>query len=261
MTLQKSSITDVGNIRERNEDSFLELEIVVNGNKGTLLVVADGMGGHRAGDVASRIVTETVKDHLLNHNSGDCSGILKDSIQHANINVLKMSQEKPECSGMGSTCTALLITDGRVFIAHAGDSRAYMVRNGQAHQLTTDHTVAEQMRIAGSMTYEKARFSPQRHILTNAVGTRSEIDIDVIDPLVILNGDCYLLCTDGLSEFIEDREIANILERHPPGKACRLLVDIAKQRGGSDNITVQVAKVDDTGEGGDRNILQRILKR
>lgn len=247
MTLQRFSISDIGNIRERNEDAFLELDILVNGNRGTLLVVADGMGGHRAGDVASRLVTETVKDHLLNYNTGDCCGILKDSIQHANSNVLKMSQERPECSGMGSTCTALLITDGKVFIAHAGDSRAYMVRDGLAHQLTTDHTVAEQMRIAGSMTYEKAKHSPQRHILTNAVGIRSEIDIDVIDPLDIKNRDCYLLCTDGLSEFIEDHEIANILEQHPPVKACRLLVDIAKKRGGSDNITVQVAKVEDTG--------------
>lgn len=261
MNFKKYCISDVGNIRSRNEDSYLDIDLNSNGEKGVVMVVADGMGGHRAGDVASRVVIETIKKRILSKNHDPDQESLKDAVIEANNKVFGMSRENSDYSGMGSTCTAILIIRGMAYVAHVGDSRAYLVRNGESFKITSDHTVAEQMRMSGSITSEKARHSPQRHILTNAIGIRQDIDIDVIDSIDTIPDDSYILCSDGLTEYIEDSELANIITQHDPEDACKLLVDIAKQRGGSDNITALIVKVFDNGSGSKRRILRNFFKR
>lgn len=255
------SISDIGNIREGNEDSYLELAIKDKDESGMLIVVADGMGGHKAGEVASQLVTTTIEEYVKNGESNSYTETLRESINKANSNVLKMAEGNPECHGMGSTCTALLIISGKAYLAHVGDSRAYLIRNDKALQLTSDHTVAEQMRISGNMSREHARRSPQRNILTNAVGIREDIEIDVLEPFEVLQRDLFLLCSDGLSEYVEDQELANITEQHEPEEACKLLVDIAKNRGGGDNITVQILKVLKQDQNSKKNIFEKIFYR
>lgn len=261
MLFKKFSISDIGNFRKRNEDSYLELELELSGKNGLLMVVADGMGGHRAGDVASRTVTESVREYIKGTNNKAYSKLLCESLIDANRNVFRTSLSNPELYGMGSTCTALLMIDGNAYIAHAGDSRAYLIRDNQTKQLTSDQTVAEEMRVSGQITTEDARTSPQRNILTNAVGTKDTLDVEEYDPVDIRPGDCYVLCSDGLSEYIEDDELGNIIDNHDPEDACRLLVDIAKRRGGRDNITVQVVKVVNSNSGPTRNLLKKILNK
>lgn len=245
--IKKSSITDTGNVRKRNEDSFVEESFNINGQNVLLLVVADGMGGHRAGDVASQIVTDTIKDYVYSSSSQDYPDILENSLREANKQVLSKSAADPQYSGMGSTCTALMLICNEVYLAHAGDSRAYRISNGSISLLTTDHTVAEEMRIRGNLTQKDARTLPQRHILTNAVGIKNDIRIDILGPLKLEYGDSYVLCSDGLSEHLEDHEIEEITKQNTPEDACKLLLDLAKERGGSDNITIQILKSDDTG--------------
>jgi len=261
MHFKKFSISDIGNVRERNEDSYLEDEITLGGKEGLLMVVADGMGGHRAGDVASRTVTDCIRNYVKSGKKNTYSQILCDSILNANSKVFQMSVSNPELKGMGSTCTALLIINGKTYIAHAGDSRAYLIRNNETVQLTSDQTVAEQLRVSGQITSDDARVSPQRNILTNAVGIRETIEVEEYEPVDTKPGDSYLLCSDGLSEYITEDELGNIIDNHEPEHACRLLVDIAKGRGGSDNITVQIVKITNSNSASARNIFKKFLKK
>jgi protein phosphatase len=239
------SLSDIGKKRENNEDSFLYTQIEgENGSHAYLLAVADGMGGHLGGEVASRCVVETLREYVTSNPIGDnIPLILKGAITHANSSIHDMSCQTPELRGMGSTCTAVLCAKGKAYVAHVGDSRAYLVRKGDVRRITKDHTVAERMVESGIITAEEARVCPERNALFRAVGPSNEVEVDLIPPIDITAGDVFVLCSDGLTEFVREDEIGNIVTLYPPSKACDALVNIANNRGGTDNITVQVARI------------------
>lgn len=236
------STTDTGRVRQRNEDSYLEASIEIDGNRGILLVVADGIGGHRAGDVASRTATETIGEYFKRfHTFRNC--FPEEPFIEANNTIRKMSADDPHLSGMGTTLTALLLFNGYACIAHAGDSRAYLIRKGSIVQLTTDHTLEQKMKDSGTEDKEEIMSVYYSHILTNAVGTEDNILIERPTPLKTEDSDIYLLCSDGLTSHVKDSEINSIAGKNDPGTACKILVDTANERGGSDNITILIARI------------------
>lgn len=250
MQLQTSSATDIGKIRENNEDSFLEFNVENSNEKLLLLVVADGMGGHQAGEVASKTVVNSIEDYFKSQDNTlekNALDSLKNSIVIANQNVIQASKDKEELRGMGSTCTAMLIFNNKTFLAHVGDSRAYLVRDKEIKQLTKDHTLAEKMLDSGIISKEEAKSSPHKNMLIKAVGITDEIEVETYEPFTAIQGDIFLLCSDGLTEYIDEEEICSILNIYDPDEACKMLVNMANKRGGKDNITVQITKVVDSG--------------
>ncbi len=240
MHIESYSVSDKGLIRDKNEDSYLEKWIDNKNGKGLLLVVADGMGGHRGGDIASKTVVEIISGFFEKCHGYNYSKALEEAFRKANAEVLKIAKQNPNLEGMGSTCTAILLKQGHAYIAHVGDSRAYLLREGRLHRLTTDHTLGELLKQRGDTSYK--RYS---HVLTNAIGLKENIEIEILKPFDIKPNDVYIICSDGLTTHVKDSEILNIVAIHKPQKACQLLVDTAKKRGGTDNITILIAKVYD----------------
>jgi protein phosphatase len=221
--------TDVGHVRDGNEDGYLA--------KGPLYAVADGMGGRRAGEVASAMALETVAKKRK-------KGIVE-AAQEANAVVFKKQERDPSTSGMGTTLTALVVDDDAMRFAHVGDSRAYRLRDGELSQLTTDHTLVNEWVESGQITAEQALSHPQRSMLTRAIGTQPTIEVDEFH-LHPDAGDRILLCTDGLTGMIVDDGIRDILAGHAgdPQAAADALVEAANAAGGYDNVTVVVLDID-----------------
>jgi PPM family protein phosphatase len=235
MRLRVGSSTDIGLVRERNDDSFLV--------KDRLFAVADGMGGHRGGDVASRMAVEAL-DRLELPDDGALDALVEE-IKSANRSVLARGESEQSLQGMGTTLTAFLTDDGRAHVAHVGDSRAYLFRNGALQQLTEDHTLVQRMVREGRLSPEQAEHHPQRSIITRAIGVDDDLTVDPLT-LPLLDGDRVLLCTDGLTGMVPEDRIQEILEREPdPQRAADLLVEEANRAGGEDNITVIVVHVED----------------
>lgn len=228
--------TDVGRVREGNEDSFLVDE--------PLFVVADGMGGHLAGDVASSTAVE-----IISSNSATASGAnpetLAELIRAANAAIWEKASTDPQLRGMGTTCTLVLLDGSRAHIAHVGDSRAYLLRDGRLEQLTEDHTLVARMVKEGRLRAEDAEHHPQRSIITRALGVDSEVDVD-LSVLELQPGDRLLICSDGLSSMIDHSAIQEALADHEdPQAAADDLVARANEAGGEDNVTVVVIEVSD----------------
>ncbi|MDQ5816275.1 MAG: Stp1/IreP family PP2C-type Ser/Thr phosphatase [Actinomycetota bacterium] len=223
--------SDVGRVREANEDSYLIAD--------PLFVVADGMGGHIAGDVASSTAVKVIQDE-----SGDASsenpGTLSKIISDANTAIWDKAQSDPALRGMGTTCTLVLVDEHRVHIAHVGDSRAYRLRDGQLEQLTEDHTLVGRMVQEGRLSPEEAQHHPQRSIITRALGVDEEVQVD-LDTVELSEGDRLLICSDGLSSMVDDGPIKSVLaSESDPQRAADRLIDVANEAGGDDNITVVV---------------------
>ncbi|MEF3273910.1 MAG: protein phosphatase 2C domain-containing protein [Chloroflexus sp.] len=232
MHVRYSACTDNGKRREINQDAYGSAEI----GQGTLLVVCDGMGGHLAGEVASRLAVETI---LTTFQPGDdpASG-LRQAFAAANQRVYEEGR-----GTMGTTAVAAFFWHNTLYIANVGDSRAYLVREGQIRQLTQDHSLIGDQVAAGLITAEQARASTIRNIITRAIGHLSHVDVDIFrEPL--LPGDTIVLSTDGMHGLLNDDEIAAIASMHPLDVATRRLVEEANARGGPDNITVVIAQVD-----------------
>ena len=230
--LVAAGVTDVGRVRDGNEDDFLD-----QANRLGLVAVADGMGGHRAGEVASATALEALR-------AGVASGEeLRDAIEGANEAVLEKSESDQELHGMGTTLTAgMLGTDGQLVVGHVGDSRAYLVRDGELTQITNDHSLVEEMVRGGELTPEQAEVHPQRSIITRALGIDPQVDVDVY-PLELRPGDRILFCSDGLTTMVRQDEMASIFAREPdPKRAAQLLVDAANAAGGEDNITAVIVE-------------------
>lgn len=242
--------SDTGKRRANNEDAYL-----LNDRMG-LYAVADGIGGNEGGEVASRISVETLEEAMPDllgeknrtppegrlRNADPVRSALQQALALSNRKMRRAMSQNPALSGMGTTLTALLLRDRSAFIAHIGDSRAYLLRSGEFKKLTNDHSfVAEQVR-AGVMTPEQARSSPRRHVITRALGIEEEIKPDLAK-LALLRGDRLLLCTDGLTEMLNDAEIGRVLAASAPREAVQRLVAGANDRGGVDNITVVVVWV------------------
>ena len=264
MQLQSSSVSDIGKIRQNNEDSYLELTIEDTNVNCLLLVVADGMGGHNAGEVASKKVVESIESYFKseesNLNSDKTLSHLKESIELANTEVFKASASDESLKGMGSTCTAMMILNNKIYIAHVGDSRAYLIRGDKIEQLTKDHTLAEKMLDSGIISKDEAKASPHRNMLMKAIGIAEDLEVETYESFEVEQGDIYLLCSDGLTEYVDEEELRSILNIYEPDEACKLLVKIANKRGGKDNITVQIAKAFDSEAADNENFMDGLNK-
>lgn len=223
--------TDVGRVRAGNEDAFLAID------DGTLVAVADGMGGHQAGEVASAMAIESLHDGLA-------QGVpIADAIEAANTAVVTRAARELDLRGMGTTLTAGVLDGSRLVIGHVGDSRCYLLRDGALTQVTTDHSVVAELIAAGELTEAEALVDPRRAMITRALGIDATVQVDVLD-LDLEPGDRLLLCSDGLTTMVRDPAIAEILTSEPDReRAAAELVEAANLAGGADNITVLVADV------------------
>jgi PPM family protein phosphatase len=246
--LEIANLTDVGCQRENNEDSYAYWEAEDDAQferLGRLAIVADGMGGCEGGQHASRIAVETVLDSYRNAASvEDPQQRLLDAFTDANARVQQMSLENPSLRGMGTTLTVFAVVDHHLYYAHVGDSRLYLLRDSQLRLLTHDHSLVARLVENGIVRAEDAESHPQKHVLTAAIGVAEAVEPDVpAEPLTLESEDVLLLCTDGLWGQINEQEITRILSASAPAPGCGALVDLAKERGGPDNITVQIARI------------------
>jgi PPM family protein phosphatase len=229
MTIRDAAgATDTGHKRRRNEDAYV-LEP-------PLFAVADGMGGHQAGEVASRLAATALRDDVEPEGGEERVEAL---IRQANSRIWQHSTEDVTASGMGTTVTVALVEGDLVAVGHVGDSRAYRVRDGRIEQLTDDHSLAAELERSGKLSAEEARSHPQRSVITRALGTEPDVEIDTFT-VAGKPGDVYLLCSDGLSSMVDDEGILAVLEakRGDLEAAARELVQAANRSGGEDNITV-----------------------
>ena len=244
--------TDVGCVREANEDSYyieLPQESEVSSENYALLLVADGMGGQVAGKEASEMAVDIVKARFSDTSKAEMSAkeireFITASLHEANQAVFERGKTKDV--EMGTTLTAAFIDRQQAYLGHVGDSRAYHLRGREIRQVTEDHTLAEDMIKKGKATREEASNSPMRSMLTRSIGTREEVAIDQPIGIELEDGDVLLLCTDGLTNLVEEEEILSTVHNTlNVQKACAKLVDMARKRGGHDNITVVVAELGD----------------
>jgi serine/threonine protein phosphatase PrpC len=223
-----AAITDPGRTRRHNEDSYVI--------EPPLFAIADGMGGAQAGEVASRLATAALKEGQV-----DAGGEqrISDLIQAANRRVYDRSSSDPNTSGMGTTITVALVEDDHVAFGHVGDSRAYLIRDASMEQLTEDHSLVNELLKTGKLSREEAETHPQRSVITRALGTDPDVDVDTFS-VRAENGDLFLLCSDGLTDMVSEESILDVVERHRHDidGALRALVKEANRGGGQDNITV-----------------------
>ncbi|MFH0799490.1 MAG: Stp1/IreP family PP2C-type Ser/Thr phosphatase [Pseudomonadota bacterium] len=252
MRIRSFGLSDVGRRREKNEDSFLVSEEL------KLYAVADGMGGHLGGDFASRMAVETLDETLKaleadpestlregdsNFRPGEYQGYLRYAIGLGSQRIFERATAEATLHGMGTTTVALLFRNNKVYVANVGDSRAYRIRRDKITQITKDHSlVGEQIR-AGMLSADDARVHRLKNIITRSVGFQEDVEAD-IDIRVVREGDRFLLCSDGLSNMIEDSEIRDIVATNDLEAACHRLIDIANERGGDDNITAVLVEVE-----------------
>jgi serine/threonine protein phosphatase PrpC/CRP-like cAMP-binding protein len=251
--------TDVGRIRDHNEDNFL-VDKALN-----LFVVADGMGGHAAGEVASAIAVNTMRDEVVKNkdlidayregsqiaSARDITNLLEHAVQKACAEIYETAQRNPEKRGMGTTLSSLLVIKNRGFIAHVGDSRIYLLRGGRVIQLTEDHSLVNELIKRGKLTQDQAEVSPYKNAVTRAVGVYESVEVDTID-FDVLPGDQFLLASDGLTGYLKNEDIVPTIDKAGGDvKAVpKAFIDYANERGGKDNITNIVVKLaDPKGEG------------
>lgn len=237
--------TDVGRVRAENQDfgTFTApAEEAASRTGGRLLVVADGMGGHRGGATASRLAVETVKQQYLANETDDVAEMLRSALARANARVYSEAQSNTELRGMGTTTSALLIRGAQAWFAHVGDSRIYGVRSDAIKQFTDDHSLVATMVREGLLTSQEAENHPRRNVLQRSIGVSEEVDIDVRGPIDVRENDVFILCSDGLHGVVKNDEIQQAA-RLSPEQAADRLVNLALERGAPDNVTVIVAKV------------------
>jgi protein phosphatase len=245
--VQFGAKTDLGQVRENNEDKFDFLEPDDPGVlaiKGRVYAVADGMGGHSAGQIAAELALNVfIRSYYSDGNPEVETGLTR-AVREANAYVVDVARTVPGRHGMGATLTAAVVRDDDLFLAQVGDSRCYLLRDGQLQQVTEDHSwVAEQVR-AGAMSLQQAEQSPFRNVITRSMGGAPEVEPD-LTAIKLQPGDRYLLCSDGLSGMVSDDEIARLLGEGSPSVAAWNLVDRANQCGGKDNITAMVLHIAD----------------
>lgn len=231
--------TDVGKIRSANEDSMGDLPI----DQGHVLIVADGMGGYRGGALASHLVVEAIEEYFRDARVDSPAKAMRQAICLANERIYLRGQQEEELSRMGSTCVLALVRSGLAYLAHVGDSRIYLLRkSGKLQQLTRDHTVVQHFVDVGLLSPEEADGHPDSHILSRALGPRAHVEPELSEyPLRLKPGDRLLLCSDGLTKMLRDKDIEEFLlfEQHPQGLSEHF-VQVANDRGGEDNVTVLI---------------------
>lgn len=242
--------TDVGLVRSENQDFgavTTKREERSNPLHGRLLIVADGMGGHRGGATASRLSVQTVKAQYLGADTGDVGAALRDALARANEKIYHEAQANPDLRGMGTTTSALVVRGSEGWIGHVGDSRIYRVRAGEIEQLTQDHSLVATMVREGLLTTQEAETHPRRNVLQRSMGVAEGVDIDILGPIDILEGDTFILCSDGLHGVVKEPELREMAQE-PIEKAAEGFVRRALERGAPDNVTVIVARAETTVE-------------
>ncbi len=241
--------TDLGLQRSQNEDShgfWVPDDEEKRASRGVVLVVADGMGGSRAGEVASRLAVETVIGVYRSSEDEDPSASLKRAVEEANRVVHDESAAHPDLQGMGTTCTTVAVRGHEAWFAHVGDSRAYLIRAGAIEQLTHDHSLVAQLVRDNQLTREEARIDPRRNVVTRSVGVAPDVEVDAGPfPYALRAGDTLLLSSDGLHGVVSDEELAEHASGPDLERACHELIALARERGGPDNITVLLARVEE----------------
>lgn len=231
------AVTDIGLVRTNNQDyAFAQTECV--GSFPNLFVVADGMGGHKAGDLASRIATETVVETVSEKSGSNTIQIMVNAIHAANAHVIEKSRESADYSGMGTTIVLATIIEQMLYVANVGDSRLYVINENDIEQITRDHSLVEEMVVSGQIPRGEARTHEKKNIITRAVGGSENLMADYFD-VRLREGDRILMCTDGLSNMLDDEEIRKIVtEEKDIRDAAEHLIDAAKRQGGKDNIGI-----------------------
>mgnify|MGYP000129397609 CR=1 FL=1 len=241
-----SARTDKGRIRSNNEDA---LYVPPHTEKlPQLYIVADGMGGHQGGEVASRIAVETIASYI---NENFCEHydrdkiieILNNALNAANQKIFKFSLENSELYGMGTTATVALFKGNKLYIGHVGDSRAYRIREGSIIQLTKDHSLVWELMEQGKLSLEETKTHPMKNVITRALGTEEFVKADILE-LEFDEKDIFLLCSDGLTNMLDDKTIMEIVLSNPPSIATQKLIQQANLKGGTDNITVGIIRAD-----------------
>lgn len=252
MRITSCGVTDVGMKRTNNEDNYL-----IN-DELNLFVCCDGMGGHVGGEYASAIAVNTVEEVLASIDSDERVVLpdastepvdrarekLRYAIRLAGKRIFEKATAEPEYKGMGTTALALVIEGSNFLIAHVGDSRGYLLREGRIEQLTEDHSLVNEKVKAGVLTAEEAKTHKLRNIITRSLGYMEEVEVD-IQVRAVRRGDKFMLCSDGLSNLVSTAEIGEMMQRHGPQQASRKLVQLACERGGDDNVTVVTVRVDE----------------
>jgi len=245
--VQYASRTDVGMRRSANQDQPA-VRLCSNseewGRCGHLFLVADGMGGHAVGDLASRITADTLPHAYFKSDSGSVQDRIRTAIMAANKAINDKGRENPEFEGMGTTCSVLSLSEQGAIIGHVGDSRIYRVRQNRIEQLTFDHSLQWEMIRLGRATAENVELFHPRNVITRCLGPDPSVQIDIEGPFPVESGDYFVLCSDGLSNHVNDSEIGQIVASLPPTDSSRLLINLANCRGGSDNSTVIVVGID-----------------
>ena len=234
--------TDIGKVRSANEDFSLSEKIAVNEY---LFIVADGMGGHQAGDVASKLASETFSDAYKSFRKKN-SGVLESmesAIRKANAVVFEKAAADIEKRGMGTTFSAMIIADMKTYIVHVGDSRIYLIRKNKIKKITTDHSFVEKLVEEGRISPEEARDHPQKNVLYMSLGARENLTPEILSAMALEDGDALIMCSDGLSNMVTDEEILKTVMDYYPEDAANALVKLANVNGGADNITLQIVRI------------------
>lgn len=242
--MKSYSVTDIGRKRQLNQDYVYSSGKPI-GNMPNLFIVADGMGGHKAGDFASKYTVETIEREIRTSFEKNPTIMIKKAIQTANKAVRKKASEDPNLTGMGTTVVVATVIGKYLQVANVGDSRLYVANESEIKQITRDHSLVEEMIRLGGITREDARLHPDKNIITRAVGARDEVDVDFFT-VELRPSDCILMCSDGLTNMLEDREILDILKTYNDPKnlveTAQALIDAANNNGGKDNIAVVLVK-------------------
>ena len=225
--------SDAGNVRELNEDyaSFIEDE------RFKIYLVADGMGGHNAGEIASKLAVKSIIRYLLEHSEED-ENLLLNAVKYANNEIYEISQKNDKCKGMGTTITGCFIKGDMIQVVNVGDSCCFSIKDNEIKKVTKDHSWVQELIDAGAITEEEGRVHPKKNIITRALGTNSSVKIDIFN-IDKSESSMFLLFSDGLSNEVRKEEMIEIVNKCKDfNEACEKLVDLAKSRGGKDNITV-----------------------
>lgn len=230
-------ISDIGNIRKLNEDTYGVLE----NDRFNLFVICDGMGGHNAGEIASGMAKDIILSFVEERFEKEAPGAaLVEAIKLSNTEIFLRSDSERSMKGMGTTVTAALSHGGRLEVAHVGDSSLYVIRNNDIHKITKDHSFVQELVDLGKLAQDEAKHHPNKNIITRAVGTNAEVTVDTYS-FDTGKDDIYVLCTDGLTDYLSDEEILNEVTSHLDKKdSIQFLANMAKERGGKDNITLVI---------------------
>jgi len=240
--LEWAAVSHIGLSRSINQDAVAIYDFQKNGN--AIFLIADGMGGHLAGEVASQIAAEGVVELYLSRQEQEWGRRLLNALEETNRRILDSAASNNDYQGMGTTCVSLALENGSAYVANVGDSRAYRIRNGEIEQLTEDHSPLWEMVKRGELTKREARQHRGRNLISRSLGLQPRVGVDLSQIIPTVRGDLFLLCSDGLSSEMDDEDILEVLRNNPSLPAgCGALIAEANQRGGHDNVSVVLVKV------------------